>query len=224
MQWILDHRKSVLFCLIFVFTLLFLSGYFFHRLTSRESHTYRSVNEACAELFDSPTASSALLDRVVSALKKAPDLEEKLGGRVAQSFLSLHQIHRVLALSERGIKRIQELAPSHARFANNTLLIAQKEYAAALKEAKEFKAQLEQRKEERSTLLYQFNLLRIACLEMRLGHAKDEVESWRELMLEGERNPTSWTLLLRCFQKEDLSLLDFIDQRLKANLHPNSGS
>ncbi len=121
----------------------------------------------------------------------------------------------VLTLSERGLKRVQELVPAHARFAKNSLTIGQGDYAHALMEAKELKRSLQERTEERSSLLYHFNLLRIAFLEMQLGNPQEELAGWTELLQAGEQDPREWALLLSCFQKEDLSLLDFIHARQK---------
>ncbi|MFI5333958.1 MAG: hypothetical protein ACHQT8_02180 [Chlamydiales bacterium] len=118
------------------------------------------------------------------------------------------------ASCERALKKVNELSPTFARFAANTLAIHKKEYPQALTEAKELKLKLQTSQEDRASLLYQFNLLRIAFLEMRLGNALSEGESWKELLKEKEEHPKEWALLQSCFQKEDLSLSDFIQSRL----------
>ncbi len=140
-------------------------------------------------------------------------------------FLTFHYLGRFIAsgerrvqnervLCERALKKVHELSPSFAHFATNTLSIHRKEYPQALSEAKELKQKLQKNEEDRSSLLYQFNLLRIAFLEMRLGNGPSERESWKELLNEREAHPKEWSLLQSCFQQEDLSLLDFIQSRL----------
>ena len=120
------------------------------------------------------------------------------------------------ASCERALKKIKELSPTFARFAANTLSIHRKEYPLALVEAKELKLRLQKNQEDRASLLYQFNLLRIAFLEMELGNSLSEQECWKELLKEKEEHPKEWSLLQSCFQKEDLTLQDFIQSRLVA--------
>lgn len=119
------------------------------------------------------------------------------------------------ASCERALKKVRELSPTFARFAANTLSIHRKEYPQALAEAKELKLKLQANQEDRASLLYQFNLLRIAFLQMHLGDKSAEQASWKEVLQEKEEHPQEWALLQGCFQKEDLTLQDLIHSRLQ---------
>ncbi len=213
--WMVEHGKKVLMGVGLLFVLLFIGFQLMGRSERPTDSDYLTAHETCEQLFTTANPTPELLNQALAALKKNPDLEGKVGGKVAQRFIDVHESQNAVALSERGLKRIQELAPAHVRFAKNSLMISKGDYAHALMEAKELKIKLQQKTEERSSLLYHFNLLRIAFLEMRLGNPQEEFAGWQELIQEGKRDPREWALLLSCFQKEDLSLLDFIQARLK---------
>src|SRR5580700_10398436 len=126
----------------------------------------------------------------------------------------------------------QELtSPYYARFSQNTLTISQGKYAQALEEAKSLKTDLEKDdafwegrdKFVRSgTILYAYNLLRIATLEKELGSKEGELKAWEELVQhagwKGEPvnmkmyDPDAYALLKQNFSQGDVSLLDYIEQ------------
>jgi hypothetical protein len=75
--------------------------------------------------------------------------------------------------------------PYYEEFAAITLLIAQKDYATALKKSQELKQDLlksatSQQERTFGDILYAYNLLRIALLEQKAGTAENEQAAWSE--------------------------------------------
>jgi hypothetical protein len=213
---ITSYGKQALFSLTLILLLLFLGFRIFGNQKKQPSSNILAESEQYERLFTLPEpGEEKALTKAAEVVAKNPHLEAKLGGKMAQRLLDENQGAKALLLGEKGIKRIEELSPLYARFARNSLAIAKGEYSSALQEAKVFKEELKTQKEEKESLLYHFNLLRIAFLEMHLGNLENERSSWNELMKAGEENPYAWTTLQNCFQKESLSLTDLIQSRLE---------
>jgi len=211
-----SYGKQALFSLTLLLVLLFLGFRIFGNQKKPSSNNFLADSQICERLFTLPEpGEEKALTKAAEIVAKNPQLEAKLGGKMAQRLLDENQGARALSLGEKGIKRVEELSPLYARFARNSLSIAKGEYSSALQEAKVFKDELKTKKEEKESLLYHFNLLRIAFLEMHLGNLENERLSWNELMKAGEENPQAWTTLQNCFQKESLSLTDLIQSRLQ---------
>ena len=102
----------------------------------------------------------------------------------------------------------------------------------ALKEAKQLKVDLEQdqtfwtqrdKSIKSGTVLYAYNLLRIASLERAVGSVQGELTAWDELLQNSGWNkqpknpqtydPEAYSLLASNFQEGETSLLDFIKER-----------
>jgi hypothetical protein len=125
------------------------------------------------------------------------------------------------------------------------MLMTQKKYTEALAQAKELKTKLDSDARfwdnryqvvKHGDILYGYNLLRIAFLEQLCGNLEGELQAWNELKKHvgwapstGERklDPQSCELLCQNFQKNSISLQDFIEHRehlLKAALDGSAAS
>jgi hypothetical protein len=111
-------------------------------------------------------------------------------------------------------------------------MIAEGKLLEALAEAKGLKKRMEEDTafwESRSTvvrhgsLLYAYNLLRIAMLEKAAGSSDGELAAWKELKQNAgweavqftprAYDPEAYVLIQQNFQKQDVSLQDFIKHR-----------
>lgn len=123
----------------------------------------------------------------------------------------------------------------YTRFSNNTKFITSGNYAGALKEAQQLKTDLEQdlafwNKRDKlvksGTVLYAYNLIRIASLERKVGSVQGELAAWDELLQNSGWNrqpknpltydPDAYALVASNFQNGETSLLDFIQARKAA--------
>lgn len=146
----------------------------------------------------------------------------------------LFQVSNTLFLSGASDPlRTHSLTSSYyTRFSNTTKCIAAGNYRSALKEAQQLKADLEQdlafwNKRDKlvksGTVLYAYNLIRIAALERQVGSVQGELAAWDEFLHNSGWNkqpknpltydPDAYALLASNFQDGKASLLDFIQER-----------
>lgn len=210
-DWISLHGKKLLYGFALLFALLFTGFHLLNRFGSAGSDI--RVGEISRKLRAAAYPTQELLAEALQAIKKHPELESEMGGLVAQQLLERHDLKGAISLAERGFRRVGDLSPFYTRFARNAFLIEKGEYVKALEEARAFKVVLERRPETQASLLYLCNLLRITSLQMKLGNLNEEKMSWKALLEAGKAHPKAWGELLQSFQKEELSLLDFISQR-----------
>jgi len=175
------------------------------------------------------------LSKLEASLKKDPFLRAKLGQSLAQKFLAVGDIQKAHHYAKAAFQRTHDLNSSYyARFANNTFAIVNHDYKEALREAKQLKTDLEQdlafwdRKDKflkSGSILYAYNLIRIASLERALGSQEGELVAWNEFVQnagwEGApKNPQiydqeAYSLVASNFNRGEVSLLDFIKERKK---------
>jgi hypothetical protein len=159
------------------------------------------------------TPSDGLLAKEMErALEKAPGLKRALEAEIAQVFLSDGQFQNADAMATNCIERLHLESPLHAKFAQVSLLIEQKEYQKALELSVTLKEQLEG-DEERSSLCG-WNLLRLAFLHKQLQNKSGELAAWEEVkdFLQKEGNSAGKFLEIG-IGRPDFSLADFISHR-----------
>jgi hypothetical protein len=234
-EWISEHSKTILLSLI---TLIFLSFFLFQlvgRFSKEKTSNYLQVQKAFHAWVAQESQDPSLLNKLEQPLKSHPELEAKFGTHIAQRLLGLGQGDKANPYANAALNRSKELtSPYYSRFSQNTLRISQGKYAEALQEAKRLKEELEGDDlfwEGRDplirsgTILYAYNLLRIASLEGELGYKEGELKAWEELAQnagwQGQQvnnktyDPEAYRLLVQNFTQGDISLLDFIEERKK---------
>ena len=232
-EWMMGHRRvllaAILTFLVICISLFQLSTKLFppatSSLTSKKQFYSASLRTDIEEL-----------NKMESALKKDPLLRAKLGQKLAQKFLAVGDVQKAHQYAKAALQRTHDLNSSYyARFANNTFAIVNHDYLHALKEAQQLKTDLEQdgsfwdRRDKflkSGSILYAYNLIRIASLERALGSKGGELSAWDEFVQnagwEGApKNPQiydeeAYSLVASNFQKGEVSLSDFIQERRKA--------
>lgn len=232
-EWITDHSKTILLSFLTLIVLSFFLFQFSGKLTSGKKSDYLQIQKAFHTWLSTETQDPQLLSNLERPLKSHPELEAKFGTHIAQRLLGFGEVHKADAYANAALKRSQELtSPYYSRFSRNTLLISQGKYAEALEEAKRLKTELEKddafwEKRDKfvrsGTILYAYNLLRIASLEGQLGSKEGELQAWEELVRNAgwkekpanlkTYDPEAYALLAQNFTQGDISLLDFIEQR-----------
>lgn len=172
------------------------------------------------------------LVKLQKILKQHPELHAKYDGRIAQKLLLNSQEGLAASFSKATQKRIGEFSPHYTQFSNCSLLVSEKKYDEALAQSITLKQTLDQDESFWKTsseivkhggVLYGYNLLRIAFLQQMVGNAPGELAAWKEFKreagwLESEPpkrpfDPESFQLIGQNFQKNDVSLKDFIQYR-----------
>lgn len=97
--------------------------------------------------------------------------------KTAQTLLALGKMKEAKTLSKEPLQRLSRIAPQHAEFANVSFLIASKEFQKALERAVSLKEKIE----DRRSILYGKNLLRIAFLQQEVQNPAGEKVAWNEV-------------------------------------------
>lgn len=154
----------------------------------------------------------------------------------AQHYLALGDVKQALLQDQSAREKTEGLLSHYyVLFRKTSLLIGAGHYAQALMEAKQLKIDLDKddlfwshksSMLKSGSILYAYNLMRIATLEHEAGSATGELEAWDELIAHAgwEKNPSqlktydpeAYSLLSSNFHKGDVSLRDFIEERRAA--------
>ncbi len=172
------------------------------------------------------------LAKLEKILKRHPELHVKYDGAIAQKLLRSSESGLAQGYANAAIKRMGSFSPHYTDFSKASLLIAQGKLEEALASAKQLKIQMENDNgfwEKRShivshgSILYAYNLVRIAALEKAAGSPMGELTAWRELKknagwdLSVESTKTSdaeaYLLVQQNFQLKDVTLRDYIRHR-----------
>jgi hypothetical protein len=171
-------------------------------------------------------------------LASHPELHAKYDGLLAQLLLKEGDITSAETYANATLARTLENPLNRSLsfyddYSRTSLLISQANYSEAIQHSinlnTKLKAEISQQATTQSQFdshtLYAFNLLRIAMLYQQLGLPLEEQKAWQELRQEAgwtdKGNFASMTLsspfslLLSHFQEGRISLIDYIDMRLK---------
>jgi hypothetical protein len=234
-DWIIEHSKTILLSFITLILLAFLLFQLMGKVSSGKKSDYLEVQKAFTAWVSQETEDHNLLKDLEKPLSRHPELQAKFGNQIAQRLLSLGDVNKADAYAKAALVRSRDLtSPYYSRFSRNTLMISQGKYLEALEEAKRLKIDLEKDDafwESRDkfirsgTILYAYNLVRIASLERQLGSKEGELKAWEELVQNAgwkslpanmkTYDPEAYALLAQNFTQGDISLLDYIEQRKK---------
>jgi hypothetical protein len=234
-DWMRDNLNSILAGGMGVLVVL---GWIVYQWNTRSTGDHRMAEKTFNEWTGDRNEKLIKLQKI---LKQHPELHAKYDGRIAQKLLLSSQQGLAATFSRAAQKRIGELSPYYTQFSNGSLLISEKKFEEALSQAKTLKQSLDhdelfwKTKSElvkHGTILYGYNLLRIAFLEQMVGNIAGELTAWKEFEKEAGwlaseapspyLDPESFQLIGQNFQKNDVSLKDFIQYR-ESVLQGNSG-
>jgi hypothetical protein len=234
-DWITENSKTILLSLLTLILLAFLLFQLVSRFSPGKKSDYLEVQKAFNMWVAQEAQDHKLLKNLEKPLKRHPELQAKFGNQIAQRLLSLGEVAKADVYAKAALVRSQDLtSPYYSRFSRNTLAISQGKYTEALEEAKLFKIDIEKDDafwESRDpvvrsgTILYAYNLVRIASLQRQLGSKEGELQAWEELVRNAgwksqpanlkTYDPAAYALLEQNFTQGDITLLDYIEQRKK---------
>ncbi len=212
-----DWKKLSLYAAVFVGMVAIFTAYFANRSSDTQTH---AAQQAFDRWKQSPTDPD-LEKKMHNALARAPQLKQALRAEIAQTLLSAGLTEASEVAAQDSLRLLEKESPFHASFAHTTFLIEKKQYQAALEQATSLKEKLVPTKHR--SILYAYNLLRIALLQKQLANGSGELAAWKEIksLLESQEPKSDAAQLLEAnFQKrsgkKSFSLSDFIAQREKA--------
>lgn len=126
------------------------------------------------------------LEELHRVLRQHPSLHAKYDGAIAQRLIALTDASQAQPFVEHTLQRTKsdKLQLYHA-YADASLLISQGREKEALEKTKELQAALQGNVEAQefasidNTVLVEYNLLRLAMLEQKIGDAHEELKAWQ---------------------------------------------
>jgi hypothetical protein len=239
MEWMTKHGRKLAYALIGLFVLLF----FVYRMSA--SHHAKSEADYLSAFRDfaaleresaanNQPAAEDTLERMQLILQRHPELHAQYDGSLAQILINEGKIAEAMPFADATFLRMRkEGLPYYVDYAKTTLLISEQKYQEALTLAMQLKqsmlrdaASKEQHPEQRTfgSLLFAFNLLRIATLQQQLGNSEGELaawEEWKQFAEGGATSPSSlidskaFNIVSNHLAKGKVSLLNYIDHRQK---------
>jgi hypothetical protein len=228
LDWFSAHLNVAIIGSIATLTLLFSAGKFLGWFRGDSQVDFVAAQIA----YHKWNGSLEALGRLEKLIRRHPELHAKYDGPIAQKLLSSSERGLGHSYAKSVLKRTSGFSPHYTAFAKGSLLIAEGKLSEALTIAKELKVNMESDTpfwEKRSkivrhgSLLYAYNLLRIATLEKAAGSPQGELLAWQEFKKnagwQGEQqatqtyDPEAYQLIQQNFQKQATSLWDYIQHR-----------
>ncbi len=227
-DWFTAHVNVIVIGCISVVVLLMGANRFLGWAKGNSQLDYVTAEAVCSNWEGTKDA----LAKLEKLMRKHPELHQKYDSVIAQKLLASSQSGLGSSYASATLKRIETFSPYYTKFAKGSLMIGEGRLKEALEEAKNLKMQLEVDQsfwEKRSqiirhgSLLYAYNLIRIATLEKELGSLEGELTAWEELkqnagwteksIVSKTYDPEAYHLIAQNFKKQDVSLLDYINHR-----------
>jgi hypothetical protein len=167
----------------------------------------------------------SLFQEMSEALRKVPSLQIKYEPIIAQKLIEGGKGAEALQISYRSLALAKVEVPYHADFAETSLLIEQGKYQIALERAARLKERMLREYNVElfwgnrllgGSLLFEHNLLRIACLQQELKNGPGELAAWEALEEILKKESPAAHLLLSSFQEKGLDLTHYISERKRS--------
>ncbi|MBS0615185.1 MAG: hypothetical protein JSR58_01365 [Verrucomicrobia bacterium] len=227
-QWLKNHQYLFAAGCGALVILLFAAGRFLGWFQGGGAADFVSV-DATYRKWDGGKETLSKLEKI---LRRHPELHVKYDGAIAQKLLSSSQSGLAQAYAHAAIKRMGTFSPYYTDFSSASLLIAGGKLEDALAAAKKLKIQMENDEafwQKRSpivshgSILYAYNLVRIAALEKVAGSPEGELTAWHELKKNAgwdlaapstkASDAEAYLLVAQNFQLKDVTLRDYIRHR-----------
>lgn len=178
--------------------------------------TYASAQDSFIK-WEATPEDETLYNQMKKGLSLAPALQQKYEAIMVQRFLDSGRLEEALKVAETPLSRVEADIPFHAAYAKNSLIIERGDFQTALENAVALKEHMGILAEQSGagSLLYAYNLLRIACLQQELDNRPGEKAAWGDLESFLSTRPETQQMLVGCFSDQALNLNDYIQERKK---------
>ena len=164
------------------------------------------------------TQGQEILTNLSAIMANHPELYAKYDGHIAQKLIIEGNISESLPYANRAIDRTEaENAPLYSDYSKTAILIAEKKYEEALKNALDLKQLLLKNEfvmsiESPEGILFAFNLLRIGMLQQQLKLESAELATWNEWKAAKISNE-AFQKLANNFNVGQINLTNYIEAR-----------
>lgn len=219
-QWVSENGKILVWGLLAIVALIALVYRFaFGYSTSSETDFFQATQafstfEQEAKTPDEVAAQQDAFYKLEKIIHRHPELHAKYDGLMTQVLIARNAFAQAEPFAKLAIQRTSnENEPLFSEYSQNTLLIGKQNYSEALKNSIALKNQM---KEGQESLLFGFNLLRIASLQRTLGLKSEELAAWKEWKQFAQRDARSSQKIMNHFKDGSVSLINYIEAREKS--------
>lgn len=230
--WYANYKRFLLLLIPFFLLALFIIFKFSLYKTKAEGE-FVSAKNAYLQWESGKELESSHFETLKGLIRKHPELAAPYESLIIQKVIALGKEKSESSFVESFLKKNSHKPRTHyTHFAKTTLLIEKGEVEKALQEALSLKEEMlsdkifweSQKTPHFGSILFAFNLLRVAMLSKNLERQEDELVAWRELQQyakwdeEGEKNlpnldKKAFDALLQHFTDQNLSIKDYIKHR-----------
>lgn len=192
-EWLVSRKKIFLWCFLgFLVVLIAAYRIAAARTLNAESDFFQAqaaFNQFQEASVDSEGSIAATdLEQLNAIMQRHPEIKPKYQGPLAQTLLVAQQAPQAQKYADDIFKRTQ---PEHLQlyqdYSQTSLLIGEGRYADAVTQAVQLKDKMDQLNASENSLLYVYNLIRLALLYQQTGKAQEELDTWGELQTQAQR-------------------------------------
>jgi hypothetical protein len=226
------HWKTILLSAVGMAVLLFVMVQVSSRFQKPSQSDYVAATSLFNDWLSLPNPDKKNFERLEKILDQHPELQAKFGGLIAERLMQLHENDAAAKYAEKALQRTKDGSSHYHQFALATCAIAKGQLkealssSIALKKAMEEDLSFWQKPEDivkSGSLIYAFNLLRIAILEKEAGTPEAELQAWEDfekhasfaagpIPVKMDQNE-AYSLIFQNFREQGITLNDFISYR-----------
>lgn len=206
-DWLQDKQRHFFYGITVIVAALFVAFQMFGKF--HKPTTSRFIT--ASQVFEKWISQGEAFEKLDHILASSPDLATKFGVQVADKFIAQNEGEKAQPFADAVLRRAYAHTPHHSTFAEGSLLIAKGDFREALTSAVTLKEHVEP-----SSLLYGFNLVRIASLYRAINAGDQELSALDELDTYLKSQTEITPVLLECFREDSLTLTDYISHRKTA--------
>lgn len=203
-DWLQDNRRHFFYGVIIVVAVFFIAFQLYEKLYKPNTQHLMSANKS----FEKWMEQSEAFEKLEQAIAANPELETKFGAAIADRFIVQGEGDKASPFADSVFARVLKHTPEHTSFAEGSLMIAKGNFGQALSQAITLKERLDQH-----SLLFGFNLVRIASLYRALESKDQELAALEELERYLAENKENGGVLSECFREGEATLSDYISDR-----------
>lgn len=231
-SYLLDYKRFLIFIIPF-FLIVFFFVFKFSLSKSKAERDFLAAKTAYSKWQKDSVLDSVHLQTLKGLLKKHPELAAPYESLIIQKMLALGEEKKSRGYVENLLKRAANRPNSYfTKFSKTSLLIEKGEKKLALERSIRLKEEMlsdlkfkdTPGKMQYGSILFAFNLLRIAMLSQALELSDQELIAWRELQRYAGWDPSNeaiaiklddkaFELLLSHFTDKNISLKEYIKHR-----------
>ncbi|HSX04301.1 MAG TPA: hypothetical protein VLG76_06190 [Rhabdochlamydiaceae bacterium] len=217
--WLQENQQKLFWALTIAFVPLSLLFYFASKNSRSNWEDYLQAGLLYQKWAENPKGEAENFQKLIKLTNSHTGLHEKYGSLIAEKCIALNQSALAGTLVDRSLNQIKDQIPYHHLFSKTSILIADGKYDEALNEAAALKEKIEKESMvKQCSVLFLFNLIRIASLERSLNHCQNELASLENIKKwVGSENCTQEAKLAlsNSFYEGSISFLDYIEYRTK---------